>query len=153
MAVSHARRRFGGRRAAGAAGRAPRCCARTASARATTERQRPRATIVETIETRFMTSSFDGRATRGLRPLLGAEHAVRLPVSRGELLQHPDVLRRVSRAEASDRHHRSRRQLARLVAVANHAARRAGFERPPGHLAVGFLHIEKNHECGFVSRT
>src|SRR5262245_46463539 len=87
--------------AAGAAGAAPRCCARTGGSAKSAA-----ATIVVTIETRFIVISLRTvvLSTRSAcaRSFLGSEHAVRLSGGGGERLQHSRVLRHVPRAESLD---------------------------------------------------
>src|SRR5262245_16251161 len=83
------------------------------------------------------------RRSTGIRPLLGAKHPVCLSIGCRELSQHPHFLGSVPRGKAFDRDFSPWFDDVRLVAVTNHAARRAGLEGPPLHLAAGILHIEE----------
>src|SRR5688572_16296349 len=82
------------------------------------------------------------RASACLRPLLRAEQPVDLPVRRRELPQHADVVRLDTAPEARDRDLGAGLDDVRLVAVADHAARRARLERPTLDLTCFVLHVE-----------
>src|SRR3954454_2033871 len=76
--------------------------------------------------------------------LLGAEHTVGFSVRHDDLLHHAGVLGSISGMEGFDRHRRSRLEFRCLESVADHAARRPRFERPPADLTgVGILHIHE----------
>src|SRR6187455_919624 len=72
-----------------------------------------------------------------------AEHSVGLSISGNKLVQHSGILGRILCMETLDRHDGSGLELIRLIAVADHSARRPGLKGPSVHLAGrGILHIE-----------
>src|SRR5215203_1697397 len=130
--------------AAGAAGGGvPRCWARSPSVANMVIS--PAIATVGTIHGRVIELMLPPRrvGSARTRAFLWTEHAVGFAIGRGELLQHADVLGSVACRGAADGDDGAGAQFARLVSTPDHAARRAGFERPSRQLAVRFLDVEE----------
>src|ERR1019366_8261656 len=87
------------------------------------------------------------RAARSM-PLLRPEHPEHLSVGGCQFAQHATFLRRVAGTEAFDGHLSACLDDARLIAIANHPAGGACFERPLLGLAAFVLHIEHEPRVG-----